>query len=132
VLSDKDIEYMKQADADIRINRTVPIVIQWTTQVSGDVDPWTGEPTEVSEKEVTATIDAVVTEVTTEERQLESGIAVEEGDIIIDVRYEDLPIYADDIEKVMYDDEEYTILGADNRGIGTRVRVEMVGKLTNG
>jgi hypothetical protein len=132
VLSDKDIEFMAQADADIRINREVSVLIGWTTELPGEPDPWTGEPTEVTQQPVTAAANAVVTEITTEERALESGIAVEDGDIIVDVRYEDLPIKADDIEKVTYDDEEYTIIGADRRGIGAYVRVEMVGRLTNG
>jgi hypothetical protein len=132
VLSDKDIEFMAQADADIRINREVSVLLGWTTELPGEPDPWTGESTEVTQQPVTAAVDAVVTEITTEERALESGIAVEDGDIIVDVRYEDLPIKADDIEKVTYVDEEYTIIGADRRGIGAFVRVEMVGRLTNG
>ncbi|MGG1594905.1 hypothetical protein [Terribacillus saccharophilus] len=132
MLSDKDIEFMKQADADIRINRTHSVLIGWTTELPGEKDSWTGEPTEVTEQDVTVAVDAVVTEITTEEHALESGIEVEEGDIIVDVRYEDLPIKANDIEKVTYDGEEYTIIGADRRGIGAFVRVEMVGRLTNG
>ena len=132
MLNEQDIEYMRQADADIRVLREVTVTLKWTVEVPGEPDPWTGEPTDSTTEEKSVEVPAVVTEVTTDEHVLESGIAIEKGDIIVDVRSEVVPTKPDVLRSVTYADEDYTVIGADRRGIGAYVRLEMVGRLTNG
>ncbi|MFS0562620.1 hypothetical protein AB1K91_17990 [Terribacillus sp. 179-K 1B1 HS] len=136
MLSEKDIAFIKQANEDIRINRQYEVTLHWIEVVPGEADPWTGQPTEATQQPKEIEIQAVVTEVsvgsTDAERELQSGILVEEGDIIVDVLLGALPVDYRKITSVTYDGEDYEIVGADKLGLGGYNRVEMVGRLRNG
>lgn len=136
MLSEKDIAFIKQANEDIRINRQYEVTLHWIDEVPGEADPWTGEPTESTQQPKNETIQAVVTEVSTgsadAERELSSGILIEEGDIIVDALLGSLPVDYRKINAVTYDGEEFEVVGADKLGLGGYNRAEMVGRLHNG
>lgn len=145
MLTDEDIEFIKNTRKEVVNNRQHDITIYW--EVDGDTDPWTGEPLDPSTDD--KVVKSVVTEITAinkgANRLIIGGIEVEEGDIQFSISIEDIisiPYFLradstgdeydlfDDVKNITYDDREYTVLAQSKKGIGERNRVEFLGRRT--
>ena len=145
MLTNEDIEFIKQTRKEVVNNRQYDITIYW--EVDGEKDPWTGEPLEPTTDD--KVVKSVVTEITAinkgANRLIISGIEVEEGDIQFSISIEDIisiPYFlrvdnADDkydifgdVKNITYDGREYTVLAQSKKGIGERNRVEFLGRRT--
>lgn len=128
MLTPEDIEFMKQTRAEIVAGRQSAITLIYAD--GGTKDPVTGEVTEPIETSVLA--NAVVTEISSQvkiDRYLESGIAVEKGDIWFSVDIDTIVSFYEQIERVNYGGKDYEVLSQDKKGIGQRNRAEFVGRL---
>lgn len=128
MITPEDIEFMKQTRAEIVAGRQSAITLIYAD--GGAKDPITGEVTEPIETSVLA--NAVVTEISSQvkiDRYLESGIAVEKGDIWFSVDIDTIASVYDQLERVNYDGKDYEVLSKDKKGIGQRNRAEFVGRL---
>lgn len=129
MVTPEDIEFMKQTRAEIVAGRQSAITLIYVD--GGAKDPITGElitPTEVS-----VLANAVVIEISSQvkiDRYLESGIAVEKGDIWFSVDIDAIASFYEQLERVNYDGKDYEILSKDKKGIGQRNRAEFLGRLT--
>ncbi|RVT57403.1 hypothetical protein [Niallia taxi] len=129
MLTQGDIEFIKQTRAEITANRTHEITVYYPGE--GAADPITGEP--IGEATIPRTVPSVVTEIsstasTSSERALETGVAIENGDIWFSVDLNFIADIAELITSVKYDAVEYEILAGDKKGIGERNRVEFLGR----
>ncbi len=145
MLTNEDIEFMKQTRKEVVKNRQHDIKIYW--EVDGEKDPWTGEPLGPTTDD--KVVKSVVTEITAinkgANRLIINGIEVEEGDIQFSISIEDIVSipyfmradFADDeydifgdVKNITYDEREYTVLAQSKKGIGERNRVEFLGRRT--
>ncbi|MBM7600428.1 hypothetical protein JOC34_002819 [Virgibacillus halotolerans] len=145
MLTNEDIEFMKQTRKEVVKNRRHDITIYW--EIDGEKDPWTGEPLEPTTDD--KVVKSVVTEITAinkgANRLIINGIEVEEGDIQFSISIEDIVSipyfmrvdFADDeydifgdVKNITYDEREYTVLAQSKKGIGERNRVEFLGRRT--
>lgn len=76
-------------------------------------------------------VDAVVTELSGEDRVLNDGVSVEKGDIQFSVDFDLIADNYDQFVNVEHDGKKYTILAADKKGIGAANRVEFLARKTN-
>lgn len=119
MLTREDIDFIKQSRREIIANRTEPVVLISEKVISED--PFTGEKIV---EEVRKTVDAVVTEISGEDRVLDNGIELVRGDIQFSVDYDLIAADYDSFKAVEYDSKRYVILAADRKGIGQPNRVE--------
>ena len=129
MLTQGDIEFIKQTRAEMTANRTHDITVYYPGEFTSD--PITGE--EVPGEETKRIVPSVVTEIsstasTSSERALENGIAIENGDIWFSVDLSLIADIAQAVTSVKYDGVEYEILAGDKKGIGERNRVEFLGR----
>lgn len=127
MLTPEDIEFMKQARAEIVVGRQSPITLIYAD--GGGKDPITGEV--IDPNEVPVGTNAVVTEISSQvklDRYLENGISVEKGDIWFSVDIDTVATFYEQIERVTYDGKDYEVLSKDKKGIGERNRAEFVGR----
>jgi len=129
LLTQGDIEFIKQTRAEITANRTHDITVYYPGE--GAVDPITQEP--IGEATIPRMVPSVVTEIsstasTSSERALENGVAIETGDIWFSVDLSLIADIAELISSVKYDAVEYEILAGDKKGIGERNRIEFLGR----
>lgn len=128
MLTDKDIEIIKEARDEIQRNRYVPVTV--IGELISGKHPITGEPIK---KPVRQDLPAIVSEVsvrTALDRRLHGGIKMFTGDIIADIDIDLLTLDNDDIHFIDYDDKNYTVLAAVKIGLGEYNRVEIIGRLT--
>jgi len=127
MLSNGDIDFMAQAQDEIYTLRQRPIKVIYTDEV---YDDFTGQL--IGEEEVEADVQAVITEMSIRSkdgsRYMENGIEYEQGDIKIDIKLEYIEDIMGKIAQAIFDGKEYEILGGDKKGIGTRNRVEFIGR----
>ena len=126
MLTKADIEFMKATRAELIANRTSKIIVKYKDVT--ERDPFTGEP--ISWGDVTRTVDAVVTEISTGiDRVFIGGIEVQTGDIRVSIAIESLAEIADKITAITHDGREYEVLAVDKKGIGERNRFEILARL---
>lgn len=128
MLTPEDIEFMKEARAEIIANRTSNITLIY--EDGGTSDPITGEPTGTTE--VTIAAQAVVTELSSQvkyDKSVINGIEVQAGDLWFSVDIVVVEAVLARLERVIYDAKTYELLSRDKKGIGARNRVEFVGRL---
>ncbi len=126
MLNESDIEYMKDAQDEIYTLRQRPISLIAVEEV---FDDFTGESLGKIEKERAA--HAVITEIAIRSkdgaRNIIGGIEIEQGDIKIDIKIEQLE-NAGDVIRAEFDGKKYELLGGDRKGIGVRNRIEFIGR----
>lgn len=128
MLTPEDIEYMRQARAEIVANRQSSIILKYAD--GGEIDPITGEVIGGGTNDRPAA--GVVTEISSQvkiDRYLENGIEIEKGDIWFSVAIDEVADIYENIAKVIYDGNSYEVLSKDKKGIGQRNRAEFVGRL---
>lgn len=126
MLTQADIEFMRQTRSEITANRTSKINVKYSDVT--ERDPFTGEP--VGETEVTRQVDAVITEISTGvDRYLDGGIEVQTGDLNVSISIDLIADIADKITAILYDGKDYEILAIDKKGIGVDNRYEIIARL---
>lgn len=128
MLTQEDIEFMRQTRAEIVENRQSSITLIY--EDGGDIDPITEEV--IGGGEESKPTVGVVTEISSQvkiDRYLENGIEVEKGDIWFSVALEEIADIYDSITSVEYDGKSYEVISKDKKGIGQRNRAEFVGRL---
>lgn len=133
MLTNEDIENIKQWRKEVTHNRTQPITLK---TVSVTEHPLTGE---LIETEAPHEVDSVVTERssrTASELDFQDGALIREGDLWFSVDIDELaeiPLTTtddfDSVKHVIDDDREYRITAWDRKGIGETNRIEFVGKV---
>lgn len=128
MLTEADIEFMKQTQDEIYTLRQRPISVIYIEKIRDD---FTGEI--ISEKEMPREIHAVITEISIRSkdgaRHIENGIEIEQGDIKIDVKLDYIEDISDKLVRAEFDGKKYELLGGDRKGIGKRNRIEFVGRV---
>lgn len=128
MLTEADIEFMKQTQDEIYTLRQRPINVIYLEKV---YDDFTGELLE--ETEVSRSVNAVVTEISIRSkdgsRYVQDGIEYEQGDIKIDVKLDYIEDISDKLVRAEFDGKKYELLGGDRKGIGRRNRIEFVGRV---
>lgn len=124
MLTPESIAYMKNALDDIYTLRKRPITLIYYDEekdVTGVI---------IGKKEVTKDIEAVVTEISslTPDLTIEDKRLLDEADVKIDAKIEDVSDILNRIEKAEYNGHLYEILSKDLKGIGLRNRVEMLAR----
>lgn len=127
MLSEADIEFMKQTQDEIYALRQRSISVIYLEKI---YDDFTGELLE--EIETTFGVQAVITEISIRSkdgaRHIENGIEIEQGDIKIDVKLDNIEGISDKLVRAEFDGKKYELLGGDRKGIGKRNRIEYVGR----
>ncbi|QYG88348.1 hypothetical protein [Bacillus atrophaeus] len=129
MITPEDIEFMKQARADFVGGRTFDVTLFYTGEV--ERDPITGEPLPQPEPKKRV-VPSVVTEISSQvkiDKYLADGIEIQSGDIWFSIAIELIEDIYDSLKSVIYDEKTYEILSVDKKGIGSRNRAEIVGRL---
>lgn len=128
MLTQADIDYMRASQDEMYELRQRPIDVIYVDKV---YDDFTGEVVDVTE--VKRPINAVITEVSIRSkdgsRYAVNGIEYEQGDIKIDVKLDYIGDIIDKLSRAEFDGKKYELLGGDHKGIGTRNRIEYVGRV---
>ena len=124
MLTPESIAYMKNALYDIYSLRKRPITLIYyeeETDVTGVI---------IGKEKTTKDIEAVVTEISslTPDLTIEDKRLLDEADVKIDAKIEDVSDILNRIEKAEYNGHLYEILSKDLKGIGLRNRVEMLAR----
>lgn len=130
MLTEQDIEFMRNTRSEITHNRQTLITIAY--EGVGTVDEITGEI--IGGKEERRDVMSVVTEISTIadsgiERQVVGGIVVEKGDVWLSIGFTLIADIADKIDKLRYDGVWYAVMASDKKGIGAINRVEVLGRV---
>lgn len=128
MLTDSDIEMIKEARKEIYGNRTT--TIQIVVEKNDVRDPITGFPT--PQDPDVYVCEAVVTEpsaLTVKQYSLdESGVALEEGYVFFHVDYGELPDIDIKPQYIRYRGMEYEVISAPHKGLGELNRIEFLGR----
>lgn len=130
ILTEEDIEMIKETRKEIVNNRQTLITIAYTSV--GEIDDVTGE--EIGGVSVERDVLSVVTEISSNmganhERLIIGGVVVEKGDLWLSISIEQVIGVIDDITRLRYGGKWYAIMALDKKGIGEINRVEVVGRL---
>jgi hypothetical protein len=128
LLTQEDIEFMRQTRAEVVANRQSPITLIYAD--GGEIDPITEEVIGGDTKSKPTF--GVVTEISSQvkiDRYLENGVEVEKGDVWFSVTIEELTDIYEKITGVTYNGKSYEVVSKDKKGIGERNRAEFVGRL---
>lgn len=127
MLTQIDIEYMRDAQDEIYVLRERPITLITSQEIYDEI---TGEL--LGKTEQPHEVQAVITELSIRSKDGEryeiGGIVIEQGDIKVDVKREFVESIGGDIIKAEYGGKKYEILGGDRKGIGLRNRTEYIGR----
>lgn len=128
MLNVNDLDFITEAQDEIYELRQRPISVIYLEKV---YDDFTGEL--IEESEVARTVSAVITEISIRSkdgsRYVQDGIEYEQGDIKIDVKLEYVNDILDKLVRAEFDGDKYELLGGDKKGIGTRNRIEYIGRV---
>lgn len=134
MLSEKDIEFMKQTRKEVIHNRRR--VITFVLESDPQRNPLTGTYEKTSQREVEVL--SVVTDRTSRvaaERRIREQAEIEEGDIWFSVSISQLEKAGikdiKSIKYVIHNGEKYRVVSDDPKGIGEYNRYEFVGKRVN-
>jgi hypothetical protein len=128
LLTQEDIEFMRQTRSEVVANRQSPITLIY--EDGGEIDPITEEVIDGETKSKPTF--GVVTEISSQvkiDRYLENGVEVEKGDIWFSVAIEELTDIYEKVTGVTYNGKSFELVSKDKKGIGERNRVEFVGRL---
>lgn len=123
MLNTDDITFMKDTQDEIYELRKRPIIVYYE-QVTHD--PITGAILGKTTQERPS--EAVVTEINGADKSMEDGKLIDEADVKIDIKIEEISDILTEVTSIKYMDVKYTILSHDRKGIGVRNRYEMLGK----
>jgi hypothetical protein len=125
MLSQSDIEFMKNNRSELLQNRTETITV--IRAVDGGSDPYTGEPTVT---EATELIDVVWKEVSTianGERDVVNGVELQTGDVQVTF---DIAVDLSSVSQVERAGVKYSLVTIDEKGIGAVNRRECIARRT--
>lgn len=127
MLNENDIEFMQNTRREVVANRERLITLYYQSEPA--YDPITGQPIGggVKSEEVMS----VVTEITSlfkMKRELVGGVEVMKGDIWFSVDLDKIIDFTDDVTGVNHRGIDYEVLAQDRKGIGTRNRIEFLGR----
>lgn len=129
MLTEKDIEFIKESRAEVIKNRRRTITIEYETE--GERNPITGV---VEGSTGTVEVLSVVTDRTSRvaaERVIREGAEAVEGDIWFSIDMTELNranVQAEDIRRATHNGDKYSVVAHDPKGIGEYNRFEFVGK----
>lgn len=127
MLSQEDIEFMRDTRRDVVTERERPIKLYYEEEPTRD--PITGQPTGGGKEDID--VMSVVTEITSlfkMKRELVGGVEIMKGDIWFSVDIELIEPFAEKLTKVTHRGTDYEILAQDRKGIGARNRIEFLGR----
>ncbi len=125
MLSEKDIDYMKEAKDEMYELRKRPIKLIYKRE---ERDPITGVIIGESKDSIDAK--AVITEISSAlpDKTIEGGVMYDEPDIKIDIKYYEVAGMVDGLVNAEYLGRDYEITAIDRKGIGERDRFEILGR----
>lgn len=128
MLSNKDVEFIREAREEIRTHREIPV----TLIIEGETvkDLITGDE---FENNVQEDVNAVVTVISTDRVirwAMSLGVEYLSGDVIVDVSKKDFPEGSSyrDVKKFRYAGVEYKVLAPAMLGLGEFNRFEFLGR----
>lgn len=124
MLTEHDIEFIKNTRSDIIANRTEPITL--IHEVDGGSDPYTGEP--ISGVPTLEEVDVIWKEystVTNGDRSVIGGIELMQNDIKVTI-----PAFVTlgDVDIIVHGGTPYSLLAIDAKGLGGTNRFECVAR----
>lgn len=130
MLTNQDIEFMKESRKEMVGNRQTQIIIEYPGEV--EYDELSGEV--IGGEPLTREVMSVVTEIASAsnrffDRVLSNGIVVEQGDLWLSIAYELIEDIYVKLDRMYYDGEWYVIMSSDKKGIGTINRVEVLARV---
>jgi hypothetical protein len=124
MLTENDIEFMKNNRSEILANRTEPITI--IHLVPGAEDPFTGEPTGVVEQpEVVGVTWKEYSTVANGDRSIIGGVELMQNDVKVSIPS---TTTLGDVERVVRKGVSYSLIAIDEKGIGETNRYECVAR----
>lgn len=128
MLTEKDIEFIRNNRQEVVQNRRRPLLLQVETEAVRNPITGVTESGGTIEKEVLSVVTDRTSRVAAE-RRLENQAEVLEGDIWFSVSIEQLAdINTEDIRYAIHNEVKYAVVSQDPKGIGEYNRFEFVGK----
>ncbi|EIX7078184.1 hypothetical protein RKK46_002258 [Listeria innocua] len=123
MITNNDIEFMKLAREEILNGREFEVEL--LKEPVSELDADTGERLTISHESVF--VKAHVTEISGKQVQVEGGVLATEGDIKVDINIEDWT----PVKFFNYAGRKFRVIGANEKGIGQRNRIEVFGELVH-
>ncbi|EEO6204659.1 hypothetical protein G5807_002711 [Listeria monocytogenes] len=99
--------------------------VELLKEEAGEIDADTGEL--LSYVQASIFVKANVTEISGKQVQVEGGVLATEGDIKVDINIEDWT----PVKFFNYAGRKFRVIGANEKGIGQRNRIEVLGELVH-
>ncbi|EAG4520993.1 hypothetical protein ACSJ9F_001935 [Listeria monocytogenes] len=123
MITSNDIEFMKLARTEMLDGRLFEVEL--LKEPVSELDADTGELLTISHESVF--VKAPVTEISGKQVQVEGGALTIEGDIKVDINIEDWT----PVKFFNYAERKFRVIGANEKGIGQRNRIEVLGELVH-
>ncbi|EAD0633327.1 hypothetical protein NU07_00275 [Listeria monocytogenes] len=123
MITNSDIEFMKLARTEMLDGRLFEVEL--LKEPVSELDADTGERLTISHESVF--VKAPVTEISGKQVQVEGGVLTTEGDIKVDINIEDWT----PVKFFNYAERKFRVIGANEKGIGQRNRIEVLGELVH-
>ncbi|HCW3194982.1 hypothetical protein D1X54_00275 [Listeria monocytogenes] len=123
MITSNDIEFMKLARTEMLDGRLFEVEL--LKEPVSELDADTGERLTILHESVF--VKAPVTEISGKQVQVEGGVLTTEGDIKVDINIEDwMPV-----KFFNYAGRKFRVICANEKGIGQRNRIEVLGELVH-
>ncbi|EPD9051501.1 hypothetical protein ACSFMY_002290 [Listeria monocytogenes] len=123
MITSDDIGFMKLARTEMLDGRLFEVEL--LKEPVSELDADTGERLTILHESVF--VKAPVTEISGKQVQVEGGVLTTEGDIKVDVNIEDWT----PVKFFNYAGRKFRVIGANEKGIGQRNRIEVLGELVH-
>lgn len=121
MLTEHDIEFIKNNRSEITANRTETITLVHVTK--GESDPYTGESTETESREIVEAVWKEYSTVTNGDLTVIGGVELRQDDVKVTF---DSSVVLSDVKVIERDGADFTIVAIDEKGIGVTNRLECV------
>lgn len=121
MLTEHDIEFIKNNRSEITANRTEPITLVHVTK--GETDPYTGESSETETREIVQAVWKEYSTVTNGDLTVIGGVELRQDDVKVTF---DSSVDLSDVKVVEREGAEFNIVAIDEKGIGATNRLECV------
>lgn len=125
MLSQSDIEWIRSNRAEVTESRTE--LVDLIRTVSGEPDPYTGEPADMESRETVSAVWKEYSTVANGDRDVIGGVELRQDDVKVTF---DADVDLSVVEKVERGGVAFTIVAIDEKGIGSRNRLECVARRT--